>query len=135
LMKQNIYDNPTFFRDYTALRESGRTYNDFIEQPSIKSMIPNLKGKIVLDLGCGDGHFSKYCIKNGAQKVIGIDISNNMIERAKEINGDDNIEFKCMPMEDLNFTDQKFDLIISSLSVHYVKDYSALIQKINGFLE
>lgn len=53
-MKQNIYDNSTFFKDYINLRESGITYNDFIEQPAIKSMISNLKGKSVLDLGCGD---------------------------------------------------------------------------------
>lgn len=134
-MKQNIYDNPTFFKGYTTLRESGRTYNDFIEQPAIKSIIPNLEGKSVLDLGCGDGHFSKYCIENGAENVIGVDISNNMIERAKKINRDDNIEFKCLPMEDLELTNQKFDLIISSLSIHYVKNYSTLIQKINGLLK
>lgn len=134
-MKQNIYDNSTFFKDYINLRESGITYNDFIEQPAIKSMISNLKGKSVLDLGCGDGHFSKYCVENGAEKVIGVDISNNMIERANKINKDNNIEFVCLPMEDLNLANQKFDLIISSLSIHYVEDYRTLIRKINGLLK
>ena len=56
-MKQNVYDNPNFFKNYTALRESGINANDFIEQPAIKSLILCLKGKSVLDLGCGDGHF------------------------------------------------------------------------------
>lgn len=134
-MKQNIYDNPNFFKDYTTLRESEITANDFIEQPAIKSLIPCLKGKSVLDLGCGDGHFSKYCIENGAKNVIGVDISNNMIERAKKLNQDDNIEFMCLPMEDLGLTNQKFDLIISSLSIHYVEDYPAMIEKINGLLK
>lgn len=134
-MKQNIYDDSTFFKDYITLRESGITYNDFIEQPAIKSMISNLKGKSVLDLGCGDGHFSKYCVENGAEKVIGVDISNNMIERANKINKDNNIEFVCLPMEDLNLANQKFDLIISSLSIHYVEDYRTLIRKINGLLK
>lgn len=134
-MKQNIYDNPTFFKDYTTLRESGVTYNDFVEQPAIKSIMPSLQGKSVLDLGCGDGHFSKYCIENGAESVIGVDISNNMIERAKKLNQDDNIEFMCIPMEDLRLTNQEFDLIISSLSIHYVEDYPTMIQKINGLLK
>ena len=31
LVKQNIYDNPTFFESYKNLRDSGITYNDFIE--------------------------------------------------------------------------------------------------------
>ncbi|MFA1737697.1 class I SAM-dependent methyltransferase [Lysinibacillus fusiformis] len=133
-MKQNIYDNPNFFKIYTTLRESEITANDFIEQPAIKSLIPCLKGKSVLDLGCGDGHFSKYCIENGAKNVIGVDISKNMIERAKKLYQDDNIEFMCLPMEDLGLTKQKFDLIISSLSLHYVENYPALIQKIYGLL-
>ncbi|MEI3607057.1 class I SAM-dependent methyltransferase [Pseudogracilibacillus sp. SE30717A] len=134
-MKQNVYDNSTFFKAYTNLRESGITYNDFIEQPAIKSIVPNMKGKSVLDLGCGDGHFSKYCIENGAKKVIGIDISTNMIERAKKINGDKHIEYICVPMEDLKLTNQQFDLVISSLSIHYVEDYSALIRNINRLLK
>lgn len=68
-----------------SLREGGVTYNDFVEQPSIKSTISNLKGKSILDLGCGTGHFSSYCIENGASKVIGVDISRNMIEQEKKI--------------------------------------------------
>src|SRR5699024_6354350 len=134
-MKQNIYDNPNFFKDYTTLRESEITANDFIEQPAIKSLIPCLKGKSVLDLGCGDGYFSKDCIENGAKNVIGVDISNNMIERAKKLNQDDNVEFMCLPMEDLELTNQKFDLIVSSLAMHYIEDYPAMIQKINGLLK
>jgi len=134
-VKQNVYDNPNFFKNYTALRESGINANDFIEQPAIKSLILCLKGKSVLDLGCGDGHFSKYCIENGAKNVVGVDISKNMIERAKKLNQDDNIEFMCLPMEDMGLTNQKFDLIISSLSIHYIEDYSAMIQKINELLK
>jgi ubiquinone/menaquinone biosynthesis C-methylase UbiE len=133
-LKQNIYDNPNFYNDYISLRESGITYNDFVEQPAIKSVISNLEGKSVLDLGCGDGHFSRYCIENGAAKVVGIDISNNMIERAKKINRHDKIEFICVSMEDLELPNQQFDLIISSLAVHYVEDYTKLIQKISGLL-
>ena len=58
-----------------------------------------------------------------------------MIERAKKLNQDDNIEFMCLPMEDMGLTNQKFDLIISSLSIHYIEDYSAMIQKINELLK
>src|SRR5699024_8626678 len=104
-------------------------------QPAIKSLMPRLEGKSVLDLGCGDGHFSKYCIENGAKNVIGVDISNNMIERAKKLNQSDNVEFMCLPMEDLALTTETFDLVISSLSIHYVEDYSAMIHKIHSLLK
>jgi 2-polyprenyl-3-methyl-5-hydroxy-6-metoxy-1,4-benzoquinol methylase len=54
-MKQNIYDNDIFFKNYTSMRKTGVTFNDFVEQPAIKSAISSLNGKTVLDLGCGNG--------------------------------------------------------------------------------
>lgn len=133
-MKQNIYDNQIFFREYTSLRDSGVTYNDFVEQPAIKSAISTLQAKSVLDIGCGTGEFARFCIENGATKVVGIDISKNMIERARKKNKHENIDYICMPIEDLKFQHQKFDIIISSLAVHYIEDYSKLIKKVSGLL-
>jgi ubiquinone/menaquinone biosynthesis C-methylase UbiE len=134
-MKQNIYDNPFFFKKYKSLRESGITFNDFVEQPAFKSIIANLTDKSVLDLGCGTGHFSMYCVENGASKVIGVDISRNMIEQAEIYNKNEKIDYMCVPIEELNLPNQKFDLIISSLVIHYIEDYSHLIKKIRGLLK
>ncbi|MRN51832.1 class I SAM-dependent methyltransferase [Paenibacillus monticola] len=133
-MKQNIYDNPIFFEQYNSLRNSGVTYNDFVEQPAMKSLIPALHGKSVLDLGCGAGHLARYCIENGASKVLGVDISKNMIEQANKENKHEKIDYICLPIEDLEFPEYKFDIIISSLAVHYIEDYPALVEKISGLL-
>lgn len=134
-MKQNIYDNPFFFKKYKSLREAGFTFNDFVEQPAIKSIIANLTDKSVLDLGCGTGHFSMYCVENGASKVMGVDISRNMIEQAEMYNKNEKIDYMCVPIEELNLPNQKFDLITSSLVIHYIEDYSHLIKKISGLLK
>lgn len=111
-----------------------KTYNDFVEQPAIKSAISTLKEKSVLDLGCGTGHFARYCIDEGSSKVTGVDISRNMIELAKKENSHENIEYICTPIEELELHNQKFDLIISSLAIHYIKDYSKLIVKVRSLL-
>jgi len=133
-MKQNIYDNDIFFKSYSSLRKTGVTFNDFVEQPAIKSAISSFNGKTVLDLGCGNGQFSKYCADNGALKVTAVDISMNMIELAKNENKHDNIEYICTPIEDLEIKNQKFDLIISSLMTHYIEDYTKLIEKVVSLL-
>lgn len=133
-MKQNIYDNPIFFKEYTSLRESGVTYNDFVEQPAIKSVISTIRDKSILDLGCGTGEFAKYCIENGAWKVVGVDISENMIEKAKRENQVENIDYICESIEDLELKELKFDIIISSLAVHYMEDYTNLIVKVHNLL-
>ncbi|WP_046173537.1 class I SAM-dependent methyltransferase [Domibacillus indicus] len=133
-MKQNIYDNDTFFNGYMTLRKSGVTYNDFIEQPAIKSVLPPLHGKTVLDVGCGMGQFAAYCVENGAASVLGIDISEKMIEQAQRSNPHPGITYRCVPIEDFESPGQSFDLIVSSLAIHYVEDYPALVGKVSGLL-
>lgn len=83
-MKQNIYDNDTFFEKYQEIRARENNYNNLLEQPNFFSLIPNLENKVVLDIGCGMGNFAAYCISQGAKHVTGIDISSNMIAHAKK---------------------------------------------------
>ncbi|KPL58902.1 class I SAM-dependent methyltransferase [Rossellomorea vietnamensis] len=134
-MKQNIYDNSTFFEGYMNLRDSKMTYNDFLEQPAMKEALPDLKGKRVMDLGCGTGELSKYCIEMGAAAVVGVDISEKMITRALRENKDDNITYICSPIEDLSNQTEPFDLIVSSLAIHYIEDYESLIEKLHTLLK
>jgi ubiquinone/menaquinone biosynthesis C-methylase UbiE len=134
-MKQNIYDNETFFNEYKSLRDSGVSYNDFVEQPAIKSLLPSLHGKSVLDLGCGFGHFARLCIEQGASKVVGVDISSKMLEIARRENSHQKIEYICSAIEDVDWNGQKFDVIVSSLALHYINDYNSLIKTIYHLLE
>ncbi|PFA67690.1 SAM-dependent methyltransferase [Bacillus sp. AFS015802] len=133
-MKQNIYDDPAFFEGYMKLRDSGKTYNDFLEQPAMKGELPDLKGKRVMDLGCGTGGLSKHCIELGAASVLGVDISEKMIKRALQENHDGRIQYICSPVEDLSVSKESFDLIVSSLALHYVEDYESLIEKLHSLL-
>ncbi|MDE5996356.1 MAG: class I SAM-dependent methyltransferase, partial [Eubacterium sp.] len=114
-MKQNIYDNEEFFSSYKALRETDDNYNVLLEQPAMMNLLPNLKNKLVLDLGCGFGDNCKNFINKGAKSVVGIDISQNMLELAKAKNSDCNIDYKNMPLENLSDLNGKFDFIYSSL--------------------
>lgn len=70
-MWQNIYDNPLFFDQYNSMRNDPRwmNANDLIEIPTILGMIPDLKGKSVLELGCGYGRNCQYFIDHGASFV------------------------------------------------------------------
>jgi len=131
-MKQNIYDNEEFFDMYKSLRETRVTYNDFIEQPAIKAMLPSLKNLNVLDLGCGFGELAHYMIENGAIHVTGVDISEKMLSIARRHK---QIQYIHDTMEDVAFNEHYFDLVVSSLAFHYVEDYEALIHKIVKWLK
>ena len=136
-MKQNVYDNEEFSKEYDSMRndEKGTNANDVIEIPIFRKMMPDVKNKSILDLGCGYGENDKYFKELGASYVLGTDISNHMIDIANKENKIDGVEYKQLPMEDINKIDRKFDIVISSLAFHYIENYEKLIEDIYNILE
>lgn len=134
MMKQNIYDNERFFEGYSRIRETGTGLNDVLEQPALKSMLPPLKGLSVLDLGCGAGQFAAYCVEQEASRVTATDISEKMLEAAEKHNSYENITYMLSAMEDLSFQQGQFHLVVSSLALHYVKDYSHIVSNVFKWL-
>ena len=55
MAQQNIYDNEVFFDSFKGLRSDEINFNEVIETPIITAMLPDMKGKKVLDIGCGMG--------------------------------------------------------------------------------
>jgi SAM-dependent methyltransferase len=134
-MKQNLYDNPEFFAGYKALRDSHAGLNEVLEKPAIRSLLPDLNGKSVLELGCGTGESCRYLVDHGAGNVVGVDISNRMLEIAiKEIT-DDRITFVQAAIEDYDAGIADFDLVVSSLAFHYIADLSAVFRRVNVCLK
>ena len=82
MAQQNIYDNEIFFEGYKKIRDNKINANNLFEIPALFSMLPDLKNKRVLDLGCGFGEHCKRFFDCGAKKVVGIDISEKMLEVA-----------------------------------------------------
>jgi cyclopropane fatty-acyl-phospholipid synthase-like methyltransferase len=132
---QNIYDNEKFYKEYRDMREKGLNANELVEIPNIKEMLPDLKGKRILDLGCGNGGMSKYFIEQGAKSVLAIDLSSNMLNEAREKNSDENITYVLLGMEDISKIEGKFDMVFSSLAFHYVQDYDKLVADIYNLLD
>ena len=134
MSQQNIYDNETFFEGYKKLRENEVNANNLFEIPALFSMMPDLKDKTILDLGCGFGEHCKRFVENGAKKVVGIDISEKMLEIAKQENADSKITYINMPMENISQLKEKFDVVISSLAFHYVEDFAGVVKNIFDLL-
>jgi ubiquinone/menaquinone biosynthesis C-methylase UbiE len=137
-MQQNIFDNETFFNKYIKLRRNPIGHNELIEKPAFISLLPKLKGSNVLDLGCGHGDLSREIIKNGATKVVGVDISKRMLEHTK-LYQNHNIEYINADMMCLKDLGYEFDLVVSSLSFHYLENVETVFEyvsrslKMNGY--
>ena len=65
MAQQNIYDDEIFFEGYKKIRDNKINANNLFEIPTLFSMLPDLKNKRILDLGCGFGEHckvsAKYC--------------------------------------------------------------------------
>lgn len=132
MSNQNIYDDQIFFDGYKKLRENPDSANILEEKPALFSLAPDLTGKAVLDLGCGYGENCAEFIRLGALRVVGIDISEKMLEVAKKENT--GIEFIRADMSDLSCVDGRFDVVFSSLAVHYIKDFDSFVAGVGRVL-
>lgn len=135
MAQQNIYDNEIFFSGYKKIRDSKVNANNLFEIPALFSMMPDLKGKRVLDLGCGFGEHCKKFVDYGAEKVVGIDISEKMLEVAVAENSDSKIRYINMPMEEIAQLQEKFDVVVSSLAFHYVEDFGGVVRNVYNLLD
>lgn len=129
-MKQNKYDDDVFFNKYSNMNRSKNGLEGAGEWHELKKMMPNFKDKRVLDLGCGFGWHCRYAVENGARSAIGIDISQKMLSEAKSKTKYGNIEYICMPIEDIDFPEESFDVVISSLALHYVKSFEDVLVRV-----
>lgn len=133
-MKENKYDDSRFFAQYSQMNRSVQGLKGAGEWHALRAMLPGFEGKRVLDLGCGFGWHCRYAIEQGASFALGIDISENMLAEASEKNGSPTIEYRCMAIEDFDFPAESFDVVISSLTFHYLESFGDICEKVNRCL-
>lgn len=134
IMKENKYDDPVFFEKYRRFPRSAEGLAAAGEWHALQKLLPDFSGKRVLDLGCGFGWHCIYAAQQGAAYVLGTDISEKMLETAREKTSFPNVEYRKMAMEDADFGPGSFDVVISSLAFHYVEDFEAVCRGIHRCL-
>lgn len=99
----------------------------YYEKPAMHAEYPQLEGLTVLCLGCGTGEDAQWIKDQGAREVTAIDISPGMVEVAERSYPD--INFQVMDMSSLEFADNSFDLLCSSLAIHYIDDWNQSLRE------
>lgn len=132
-MKQNKYDNPAFFTKYSQMTRSVKGLAGAGEWETLEKMLPDFQGKRVLDLGCGFGWHCQYAIEHGASAVTGVDLSEKMLEVAREKTSGE-IRYIRTPLEEAEFPAESFEVVISSLTFHYLASFDEIARKVFNWL-
>jgi SAM-dependent methyltransferase len=120
---QNIYDDPAFFDAYGKVRRSTLGLEGAPEWPALRALLPPMGGARVADLGCGYGWFCRWAGEAGAGSVLGVDVSQRMLEKAEADTSDERVRFLRADLDELDLPGAAFDLAYSSLALHYVEDF------------
>jgi len=112
-----------------------KPFNAYYERPATISLLPQVRGKKVLDAGCAAGWYTKWLLEEGAS-VIALDFSPNMIEMTKKRVGNKAKVIKADLNEPLHFIEDKsIDIILSSLTLHYIKSWNLVMSEFNRILK
>ena len=133
-MTQNIYDSPEFFQAYCQLDRSVEGLAGAAEWPAIRALLPDLNNMRIVDLGCGFGWFARWAKEHGAARVLGLDLSENMIGRAKAETRNQDIHYSISDLDRVELSEASFDFAYSSLALHYVEDFYRLTKTIHRAL-
>lgn len=104
---------------------------------TIDELSGGIKGKKVLDIGCGYGFRTIGIAKRGASFVIGIDTDGERIREGKlfakkyEL---DNVQYHVRDATHTEYKDESFDIVIADEMIHHVDDLPALMKEIHRIL-
>lgn len=157
---QNMYDNPDFFQRYSEFPRAIKGAPGASEWPELQAMLPSdMSNKRALDLACGEGWFSRWCISRGAREVDACDISVNMLRKAESRTRtaksesdkcgaagsavgtvgsrtleEGTISFSRIDMERLVLRSSAYDLVFCGLALHYVKNIENVVNQVHSAL-
>ena len=106
---QNIYDDPTFFAGYAQLPRTRQGLDAAFEWPAFQRLLPALRDRRVLDLGCGLGYFAR---------------------EARARTDDPGVTYVRAALETYQPAIASFDLVVASLALHYIADYPSVVRRV-----
>ena len=104
-------------------------FREYIEAHTFLKAVGDCQGKSILDLACGEGHYTRILKSLGAEKVVGVDLSESMIELARnqEHKSKLGVEYLQADAKDLPHSIGQFDLVLATYLFNYARNANELI--------
>ena len=116
------------------LEEGEDTYQEKLIKPNLLRILAPKSGEQILDVGCGQGYFSRALASEGA-RVVGIDVGSELIKFAKDQAGERESYLTMSAEKMTGFLDKRFDAAICVLALQNMKNMSVAILEISRILK
>ncbi|MEV0796105.1 class I SAM-dependent methyltransferase [Kribbella sp. NPDC050281] len=126
-----VYDDPAFLHGYRELRRTGLGLNDELEIPAMDGVLPPVGELRVVDLGCGEGGLAVRLAEAGADEVTAVDASEQMLAAAAQHPA---VRYVRSDLAAFDLAPRCADLVVSSMALHYVEDFSDLVARVARWL-
>ncbi|TVR84504.1 MAG: class I SAM-dependent methyltransferase [Chitinophagaceae bacterium] len=112
-----------------------KPHNAYYDRPNTLNLLPDVKGKTILDAACGPGKYAEMLIAQGAN-VKGFDLSPKMVDLAIRRNPKKGEFF----VHDLSerfemIEDSSCDIVLCALALHYIEDWTLTIKEFHRVLK
>ncbi len=94
-----------------------------LEERAVRALLPDVRGLTALDLGCGSGRYAQLLSQGGAARVIGVDQSAEMLDRARAVGR----LLVCADARALPLADASIDVVVSGLMMADLADLDAVV--------
>lgn len=106
-----------------------KPHNAYYDRPAVLSLLPDLRGRRVLDAGCGPGIYAEILVERGAE-VVGVDVTPAMVELARQRLGDRATILRHDLEQPLAFAaDSSFDVVVCALVLDYIRDWRPVMRE------
>ena len=121
------FDSATFDK-YAELYEEMICwpYRKELELPTLAKLLGDLSGLNILDFGCGPGTTSRWLNASGAQRIVGLDISEGMLDYGRRREEKEKKGINYISMLDTNYNEY-FDIILAIYVMPYATNKETLL--------
>jgi ubiquinone/menaquinone biosynthesis C-methylase UbiE len=124
------YDQEDFFNQFIKRRHRDQSPNKLIENPSFFELLGDVKGKKMLDLGCGDGTLAIDLHHKNYAHYTGVDGSENMCSKAYENAKHTNSTIVHSSLHTFEYPPNHYDIVVSQLVFHYIENIDTLFKNV-----
>lgn len=121
-------------KDYLKIAKTDK-FIHYLDSPKFVQLLGSIKGKEVLDLGCGDGFMANMLIKKGAKSYLGVDFSKQMIMAAKSYENAKTRFIVGDVDKNFDFCARAYDVILAKMLLMYVNDPGSFLKRVREVME